>query len=50
MKEMSPSCGVCFTHHNDAIVEGMGVAAALLLREGIHVISSEDKGLCRATL
>lgn len=42
MKETSPSCGVCFIHHDDAIVKGMGVTTALLLREGIHVISSDD--------
>ena len=42
MKETSPSCGVCFIHHDDAIVKGMGVTTALLLREGIRVISSED--------
>ena len=41
MKETSPSCGVCFIHYDDAVVKGMGVTTALLLREGIRVISSD---------
>ena len=42
MKEMSPSCGVCFIRKNDSTVKGMGVTSALLTREGIHVISSDE--------
>lgn len=41
MKETSPSCGVCFVHRDDAVVKGMGVTTALLLREGIRIISSD---------
>ncbi len=42
MKEMSPSCGVRFIRKSDSIIEGMGVTSALLMREGIHVISSDE--------
>ncbi|MFA4916474.1 MAG: DUF523 domain-containing protein [Syntrophales bacterium] len=42
MKEMSPSCGVCSIYQHDVIVEGMGVTTALLMRTGIHVISSDN--------
>jgi uncharacterized protein YbbK (DUF523 family) len=42
MKEKSPSCGVCFISKNDSTIEGMGVTSALLMREGIRVISSDE--------
>ncbi|MBE9546582.1 MAG: DUF523 domain-containing protein [Proteobacteria bacterium] len=42
MKEKSPSCGVRFIRKNDSTVEGMGVTSALLMREGIQVISSDE--------
>jgi len=42
MKEMSPSCGVSFLRKDDAAIEGMGVTSALLAREGVHVISSDE--------
>jgi len=42
MKEKSPSCGVRFIRKSDVTKEGMGVTSALLMREGIHVISSDE--------
>ena len=42
MKEKSPSCGVRFIRKNGSTVEGMGVTSALLMRDGIHVISSDE--------
>ena len=42
MKDMSPSCGVSFIRKDDAAIEGMGVTSALLTREGVHVISSDE--------
>ncbi len=42
MKDMSPSCGVSFIRKDDAAIEGMGVTSALLMREGVHVISSDE--------
>jgi len=42
MKEKSPSCGVRFISKNDSTIEGMGVTSALLMREGIRVISSDE--------
>lgn len=44
MKEMSPSCGVYFIRKNNSTIEGMGVTSALLTREGVHVISSDEIG------
>ncbi|MDO9528677.1 MAG: DUF523 domain-containing protein [Syntrophales bacterium] len=42
MKEKSPSCGVRFIRKSDSTMEGMGVTSAILMREGIHVISSDE--------
>lgn len=42
MKETSPSCGVRFIRKNDSKIEGMGVTSALLVRERINVISSDE--------
>lgn len=42
LKERSPSCAVHTIHRNDEIVEGCGVAAALLERNGIRIFSDED--------
>ena len=47
LKERSPSCGVnkIYNHLNkkeDNLVEGRGVAAALLKRNGIQIFSEED--------
>ena len=42
MKDMSPSCGVSFIRKDDAAIEGMGVTSALLMREGVHIISSDE--------
>lgn len=42
MKEKSPSCGVRFIRKSGVTKEGMGVTSALLMREGIHVISSDE--------
>jgi uncharacterized protein YbbK (DUF523 family) len=42
LKEKSPSCGVKLIYHGDDLVEGYGVTAALLKREGFTVISSEE--------
>lgn len=37
LKEKSPSCGVTKIYINGEIVEGMGVCAAMLKREGIEI-------------
>lgn len=42
LKEKSPSCGVRFISKSGVTEEGMGVTSALLMREGIHVISSDE--------
>jgi uncharacterized protein YbbK (DUF523 family) len=42
LKERSPSCGVQFTTSHQELIQGPGVTAALLLREGIEVISDES--------
>jgi uncharacterized protein YbbK (DUF523 family) len=42
MKENSPSCGVASIKRNEALVNGMGVTSALLTRQGIYVISSDN--------
>ena len=42
LKERSPSCGVRWTHNGEGLVEGMGVTAALLHREGILLVSDEE--------
>jgi len=41
-KERSPSCGVHQIYLDDNIVDGQGVACALLQREGLRVRSEED--------
>ena len=43
LKERSPSCGVCRTHVGGALVDGPGVTAALLAREGIEVRPVEGR-------
>ena len=42
LKERSPSCGVHRIHRGDAMVDGVGVTAALLLEAGLAVCSEED--------
>ncbi len=42
LKERSPSCGVHQVYLEGDKVKGSGVTAAMLIREGIHVISEED--------
>lgn len=42
MKEKSPSCGVRKIYQNGILVPGKGVSTALLIREGIEVISNEE--------
>lgn len=42
LKERSPSCGVHRIHRGDQLVEGVGVATALLLEAGISVFSEDD--------
>jgi uncharacterized protein YbbK (DUF523 family) len=42
LKERSPSCGVHQVYLEDRIVAGQGVTAALLTRNGIHVLSEDD--------
>jgi uncharacterized protein YbbK (DUF523 family) len=42
LKERSPSCGVHRIHRGKEIVDGRGVTAALLERNGIEIFSEED--------
>lgn len=42
LKERSPSCGVHRIHRREGLVSGSGVAAALLRRAGLTLISDED--------
>jgi len=42
LKERSPSCGVHRIYRGEDIVDGQGVAAALLRRNGLAVFSEED--------
>ncbi|MBI4746113.1 MAG: DUF523 domain-containing protein, partial [Deltaproteobacteria bacterium] len=42
MKENSPSCGVHRIYRNGILVSGKGVLTALLIREGIEIISNEE--------
>ncbi len=44
LKDRSPSCGVRQVYVDGRLVDGMGVTAALLDREGIEVVSAEDIG------
>jgi len=42
LKERSPSCGVHQVYQHDRIVNGQGVTAALLARNGFDIFSEED--------
>ncbi|TLM67914.1 MAG: DUF523 domain-containing protein [Deltaproteobacteria bacterium] len=42
LKERSPSCGVHRIHRENAIVDGSGVTAALLIAAGLAVLSEAD--------
>ena len=42
LKERSPSCGVHQIYLGDECVKGVGVTTALLIDEGLEVISEED--------
>lgn len=42
LKERSPSCGVYRIHRQEGLTDGSGVAAALLRRAGLSLISDED--------
>ena len=42
LKERSPSCGVHQIYLGDERVKGVGVTTALLINEGLDVISEED--------
>ena len=42
LKERSPSCGVHQIYLGDECVKGAGVTTALLINEGLEVISEED--------
>jgi uncharacterized protein YbbK (DUF523 family) len=44
MKENSPSCGVNYIKRKGMRVRGIGVATALLLQNGVNVISSDAIG------
>jgi len=41
LKEKSPSCGVHYIKRGNLVLRGMGVTSALLLSDGIKVISSD---------
>lgn len=43
LKARSPSCGSCHTHVANQLVEGRGVTAELLHRNGIEVTSVEGR-------
>ena len=45
LKERSPSCGVHQVYLGDETIRGVGVTAALLVGEGIEVLSEEDIAL-----
>lgn len=42
LKERSPSCGVHVIYRHNEQVQGVGVTTALLIKEGIDVLSEED--------
>lgn len=42
LKERSPSCGTHYIKRGGRTIEGVGVAAALLKKHGIQIISSEE--------
>ena len=50
LKARSPSCGVGETQVDGHLVEGFGVLAALLSREGVAVHSDEEADLAKALL
>jgi len=43
LKERSPSCGVCQTHVAGLLVDGRGVTAELLARDGIEVRGAQGR-------
>jgi len=43
LKERSPSCGVRYTHVAGALVEGLGLTAELLERNGVRAIGVEGR-------
>ena len=42
LKEKSPSCAVNYIYHGKELVDGCGVTAALLKRNGIKIISDKE--------
>lgn len=42
LKEKSPSCGVNYIYQGKELVEGCGVTASLLKRNGIKIISDKE--------
>jgi uncharacterized protein YbbK (DUF523 family) len=42
LKERSPSCGIHRIHCGEQMVDGLGVAAAMLVAAGVAVLSEED--------
>lgn len=42
LKERSPSCGVKNVYNDGVLIGGCGVTAALLIKNGLKVISDED--------
>jgi len=52
LKERSPSCGVknIYSFESGEIVEGMGVAAALLASRGYEIVSSDDEDRIKKVL
>ena len=42
LKERSPSCGVHQVYLGETVVEGCGVATAMLKEAGVEVFSEED--------
>lgn len=42
LKERSPSCGLRQVHDTRGLRNGMGIFTALLVREGISILSEED--------
>ncbi len=42
LKERSPSCGVHQVYQGEEQIQGVGVTTALLINEGLEIISEED--------
>ena len=42
LKERSPSCGVKSVYQNNTLINGEGVTAALLTKNGLELLSEED--------